>query len=159
MALSERVQRSLEAQRAIDARLDEMKTASASLATPMGGWIFTIRSALGMSIGDLATRLAVLPSTVKRLEQSEQSGTINFESLQKAAEALDCELVYALVPKTSIERQRLERARKIAIENLDRVQETMGLENQSLSKSEMEQLLSYEVQALLSSSRFWKLSS
>ena len=73
MALSERVQRSLQAQRAIDARLEEMKTASASLATPMGGWIFTIRSALGMSIGDLATRLAVLPSTVKRLEQSEQS--------------------------------------------------------------------------------------
>jgi predicted DNA-binding mobile mystery protein A len=156
MATPDRIQKSTQARLSIDSRLEELQVASSTFVRPTGGWISTIRSALGMSIGDLATRLQVLPSTVKRLELSEQSGTINFESLQKVADVLDCEFVYALVPRRSIEVQVTERTRKIATSILYRVQETMGLEQQALSPREIELLIQQESDVLRTSSRLWK---
>ena len=67
------------------------------------GWIKEIRLALGMSAAQLARRLKVRQSTVAKLEKSEAEETISLQSLRKAAEALDCTLVYAFVPRTSLE--------------------------------------------------------
>jgi predicted DNA-binding mobile mystery protein A len=55
-----------------------------------------------MGVAQLAKRLGVTPAAVVQLEKRELAGTVTLESLRKAAEALDCELVYALVPKTSL---------------------------------------------------------
>jgi len=56
-----------------------------------------IRDALGMSLTAFARRLAMTPAGARKLEQAEAEDVITLASLRKLAEALDCELHYALV--------------------------------------------------------------
>src|ERR1700730_5919753 len=65
---------------------------------PSKGWIRAIRDALGMTSAQLAHRLGVSQPRIIELEKSEASGTVTLNTLQRAAEALGCRLVYALVP-------------------------------------------------------------
>src|SRR3546814_3344955 len=67
-------------------------------AVPPRGWLRAIRDALGMSGRQLGKRLGITPQSVAELERSETLGTIQLKTLRRAAEALDCTLVYALVP-------------------------------------------------------------
>lgn len=100
---------------------------------PKKGWIHEIRFALGMSSADLAHRMNVIRQRVARLEQDEANGKVTLESVKKAAEALNCEFVYFIVPKiplaTIVENQALNAAKKIAAE----VEHTMRLEEQGTS--------------------------
>jgi predicted DNA-binding mobile mystery protein A len=70
---------------------------------PTSGWLRAIREALGMTGVQLAKRLRISPQSAEALEKSEATGTVQLNTLRRAAEALDCRLVYALVPKTSLE--------------------------------------------------------
>jgi len=97
---------------------------------PPRGWVRAIRDALGMTGVQFARRLEIKPQSVDALEQSEASGSIQLRTLRRAAEALDCTLVYALVPNDSLENSVRERARKIALRDLGRVAHTMKLEAQ-----------------------------
>ena len=69
---------------------------------PVGGWVKAIRTALGMSGRELGERMGVSQSTITDLEASEHRGTIQLDSLRRAADALDCELVYSIIPKTPL---------------------------------------------------------
>lgn len=100
---------------------------------PRAGWIKAIRQALGMTADQLARRLRIKQPTLSRLEASESQGTITLESLHKAAEALDCELVYALVPRHTLRQQLETRAREFARERVARVAHTMHLEDQAVA--------------------------
>ncbi len=113
-------------------QLDEKLSAARRAATPvpLGGWVKAVRNALGMSSGQLAARLGVRQSTVSRLEKSECEGTASLESLRKAADAMNCDVYYALVPRTSLEQTVRERAEAIAAEDVRRVSRTMALEDQ-----------------------------
>ena len=104
--------------------------------TPPRGWIRAIRDALGMSALQLGTRLGVKQQSVLDVEKSEVSGTLQLKTLRKVAEALDCTLVYALVPNSSLEDAVQTRAREIARKELVRVGHTMDLEAQGLSQAE-----------------------
>src|SRR5258708_3001365 len=88
---------------------------------PPKGWVKAIRDALGMSGVQFAPRLGVQPPSVAALEVSEESGSIQLKTLRRAAEALDCTLVYALVPNDSLEGVVQARARRIALRDLGRV--------------------------------------
>ncbi len=66
------------------------------------GWLKLVREALLTSTNQAAKACGVSKTTYIRLEQSEAAGTINMASLERAAEALGCELVYALRPKTRL---------------------------------------------------------
>ena len=81
---------------------------------PDQGWIRTIRDALGMSSRQLAARMGVSQPAVSQLERSEVAGRIQLDSLRRAAAALDCELVYSLVPRASLEETLATRARALA---------------------------------------------
>src|SRR4051794_16398056 len=70
---------------------------------PRGGWIQAIRNTLGMGITQLARRLGTKAPTVVDFEKREIEGTITLNSLRRVAEAMDCSLVYALVPNTALE--------------------------------------------------------
>jgi predicted DNA-binding mobile mystery protein A len=91
-----------------------------------------------MSGVQLGKRLEVSPQTVEAMEKSEVAGTIQLNTLRRAAEALDCTLVYALVPKTSLENTVNNRARQIATAALARVSHTMKLEDQDTGDGEPE---------------------
>jgi predicted DNA-binding mobile mystery protein A len=121
----------------LDARLSPLKPEE-RFRPPPKGWIKAIRQALGMSGVQLASRLGVSPQTVDALENSEKNGRVQLETLRRAAEALDCTLVYALVPKNSLEDSINSRARDIASENLARASHSMKLEAQETDPTDRE---------------------
>jgi predicted DNA-binding mobile mystery protein A len=102
------------------------------LPRPRDGWIAGIRQALGMRATQLARRLDVTPAAVLQLEDREAAGTITMETLRRAAEALDCTLVYALVPRVTLEHALEARVRKVARQRVQRVGWTMRLEDQEV---------------------------
>ena|SRR5688572_16835136 len=77
-------------------------TRSLSLTHPHLGWIRYVRDALHMSGYQLAKRVGVRQPTVARLEQKEREGTITVRALRRVAHGLGCELVYALIPRTTL---------------------------------------------------------
>src|SRR3989304_6466914 len=81
---------------------------------PRGGWIRTLRDALGMSSTQLAKRMKVSPQFVRKLEKGEAAGTITLASLHRAAEALECRIIYALGPQKDVVETRRERALHLA---------------------------------------------
>lgn len=117
------------ARQRIDERLAGLKPAE-RFTPPPKGWIRAIRDALGMTGVQLAARLKVRPQTVDALEKSESLGSVQLGTLRRAAEALDCTLVYALVPNSSLEEAVKARARRLAERDLARVAHTMKLEAQ-----------------------------
>jgi len=103
---------------------------------PRGGWLRTIRKALGMTARQLAARTGKSQTAVLSIERNEASGTTQLDSLQDLANALDCDVVYAIVPRTSL-RERLDRqACTIASQTVGRVSASMELEEQGVSKEE-----------------------
>jgi predicted DNA-binding mobile mystery protein A len=113
----------------LDERLGPLRPVDRFRAPPKG-WVRAIRDALGMSGVQFARRLGVQPPSVAALEASEESGVVQLKTLRRAAEALDCTLVYALVPNDSLEGAVRARACKIALRDLGRVAHTMKLEAQ-----------------------------
>ena len=122
----------------LDARLMPLNDERERLLVPPKGWIRAIRDALAMSGVQLAKRLKVSPQTVEAMEKSEAAGTVQLNTLKRAAEALDCTLVYALVPRTSLENTVKNRARQIANAALARVSHTMKLEDQDIGDEDLE---------------------
>ncbi|MEP7000524.1 MAG: mobile mystery protein A [bacterium] len=113
---------------------------------PRDGWVTAIREAFDMTVRQFAERLGVSPSNVVRLEQRERDDTITLGTLRRAADALDCDLVYAIVPRmatTSKANDHLldgiieARAREVAAAQLGRVAHTMALEDQSVGYADM----------------------
>ena len=81
----------------------------------------------------LSEKLHKSLSLVIYLEKSEADYRITLGSLRDAADALGCELVYALVPKSgSIQELAEERARTKAAENVRAVEHSMALEDQAV---------------------------
>ena len=85
---------------------------------PYGGWIRAVRTSLGMSVRQMAERIGIAQQSAARLEKNETNDAITLKSLRKAAEALDCRLVYAFVPNEGslggiVYKQALRKARDI----------------------------------------------
>jgi len=139
-------------QRQLDAGLTRWRSAELP-ARPPSGWIKAIREALGMPAAQLAKRLGLVPSTVLRLETSEADDTISLGSLRRAAEALDCELQYALVPRQSIAQTMESQANKVARERMAAVVHTMALEAQATSNETVDTQVKELAESLLKGSR------
>ncbi len=118
--------------RQLDATLARWRSAKLS-SRPPPGWIKTIRVALGMPARHLAKRLGVVASSVTRLEASEAEDTISLATLRRAAEALGCELQYALVPRQSLTNTLDARATQLARARMGAIAHTMALEAQATS--------------------------
>lgn len=100
---------------------------------PTEGWVSAIRKSLGMSVRQLAERIGITQQSAARLEKNEADDSITLKSLRKAAEALDCRLVYALVPNEGglediVKKQALKKAAEIT----QAVDHTMMLEAQKV---------------------------
>jgi predicted DNA-binding mobile mystery protein A len=121
------------ARRHLDARLSKLRNAP-ELARPPRGWLKALREALGMTAGQFGKRLGVSQPRVSQVEVDEKIGSVTLKTLREAAEALDCELVYALVPTRPLEEMLRERAEEVADQQLNRVSHTMTLENQGLDR-------------------------
>jgi len=89
-----------------------------------------------MTTAQLARRLGVAQPTVIDIERSEFKGTIQLATLQRVAEAMNCKLVYALVPNEPLETMVHDRARRVAAHRLQAVEHTMRLENQTVRRKD-----------------------
>ena len=112
--------------------------AMSQLDRPAQGWIRSIRMALGMSTSQLAARLGITRQAVSDLEQREASGTVTLEALKTAAAALDCDVVYAVVPRKTLTTMVQDQARRRAAYTLGRVAHTMSLEAQQVAFDEQD---------------------
>lgn len=139
-------------QRQMDTGLARWRSAELP-ARPSSGWIKAIREALGMPAAHLAKRLGLVPSTVLRLETSEADDTITLGSLRRVAEALDCELQYALVPRQSIAQTMEAQANKVARERMAGVAHSMALEAQATSSEAADTQVQEIAESLLKGSR------
>lgn len=97
---------------------------------PSRGWLKEIREALGRTERQQAERLGISGSTLHKSEQSEAEERISLGQLRKLADSLDCELVYALVPRRPLTEVVQGRATQLAKEEVLGVAHTMGLEDQ-----------------------------
>lgn len=145
------------ARRHLDERLDALRSGP-PLTRPSKGWLRAIRDALGMTTRQWAERAGVSQPTVTAWEQSEQRDRITLGKLRQAAAALDCELVYALIPKEPLEVRVQQRALAKADALLERAQHTMELEAQGVRETD----LAYERRRLMDElmrsrlSRLWE---
>jgi len=114
-----------------DASLASWKAAPLASRPPLG-WVRAIRDALGMSGAALARRLGMSTAGLRKLEVAEANDVITLASLRKLAQALDCELHYALVPRTTLTQHLQERAEAVAKAQLSPVEHSMALEDQSV---------------------------
>src|SRR5690348_1086783 len=101
----------------LDKRLPRLRNAAQEInrQAPPGGWVKTLRGALGISERSFAKRLRVVSGSLQDLERNEQKGSVTLESLRRAAEALDADLVYAIVPRKPLRAVISERARVVAL--------------------------------------------
>jgi len=116
---------------------------------PRTGWIHTIRTSLGMTTRQLAERLGVAQSTVVALEKSEADERITLHSLRRAAEALDCELHYVLVPRQSLKNRVEQRAEHVADQAIKNVAHMMRLEDQTPSSARTAKMIKEEKEKIL----------
>ncbi len=99
-------------------------------------WIKSVRNSLGISIRQLAQLLKISPSSLGQLESGELKKSISLKSLSRVAEAMNCELVYMIIPKAPftsydeiLEQKALDLAQKIS----KGVTHSMALEQQKVS--------------------------
>ena len=120
-------------------RLDERLEAISSeeIPRPHRGWIRAVREALGMSTAELGQRVGVSQQSIVEFEQGEQRSTIQLDTLERVAAAMDCELVYAIVPRTSLEETVQSRAHDKARQVLATVEHHSRLEDQSVSDADL----------------------
>jgi predicted DNA-binding mobile mystery protein A len=91
-----------------------------------------------MSTAQLAKRLGIRQPSLVALEQSEAKGTIELATLRRVAEALDCALVYAIVPNKPLETTLRDRARAFARRRRAPVEHSMLLEDQKVTAQDAE---------------------
>jgi len=117
-------------------------------ARPSRGWVRAIREAMGMSAQELARITGTSRQLPLQLEKAEADDTITLKSLRKLAGALDCELVYALVPRQGTMQGLLEsRARAQATQRVLQVEHSMALEDQA--SGNIEEAIEAETRRLL----------
>ena len=136
------------ARRQLDKRLNLLRDSNV-ITRPPRGWIKAIREALGMTTAQLARRIGVSQPRVVAIEKAEKNASITLDSLERAARAMDCRVVYALIPIKPLDDLVEERARIVAEKRLQSTQHSMALEAQSVEKSDEEEQLKHLSERLI----------
>ena len=120
------------------------------------GWIRSSRTAIGMTLKQLATRLEFSVPAAKNFEMREVDEAITLASLRKIANAMEMDLVYYFKPKQDSLDDLLQiRAELKAKELMRRSNQAMILENQEADNKNK----SREYDRLITEIRNQKLSS
>lgn len=96
-----------------------------------------------MSSAQLGHLLGVRSQSVDDIEKAEVSGGISLDTLRRVGKAMDCTLVYALVPNTSLEAFVTRRAETLARSAISGVAHTMALEDQAVPANLSQQVADY----------------
>lgn len=77
------------------------KLARAAMLWPRGDWLRLVRETRGETLKTVGARLGITAGSVLRVEANESRGSIQMATLRRVADALDCDLLYALVPRST----------------------------------------------------------
>jgi predicted DNA-binding mobile mystery protein A len=86
---------------------------------------------------------------VYEIERSELTGAITLQSLERAARAMDCQLVYALVPRQPLQSLVEQRALLEAKKRMRTAAHTMALEDQAVAETELREQIDVLARELL----------
>jgi len=75
-------------------------------------WIRSLRLAKNLKGVDMAKRMGVSPARISMMESDEARGALTLNMMRKAAQALDCEFVYAVIPKNALKNDKSDQAKK-----------------------------------------------
>ncbi|MDP8265666.1 MAG: mobile mystery protein A [Candidatus Aceula meridiana] len=132
----------------IDAKLVKIKRLGAMAQRPSKGWIYVIRTSLGLNVRQFAELMGVDKSRISRMEKDEIRGSLTIHSLRHAAQILGCELVYAFVPLKNLEDVVRKRAGVVVQQQHDRSSHTMALEGQELDQQQKKSFFKAEIEQL-----------
>lgn len=118
------------------------------------GWIKYMRSALGLTLGDLAKRLSLSRISVVQAERREMDGKVTLSTLKKMAEAMECEFVYSFVPKKELKALIHDQAIAKATKILETADLHMKLESQKVESDRTERIERL-AQALIEKGDIW----
>jgi predicted DNA-binding mobile mystery protein A len=90
----------LTALKGLDAPIEAMRAASRAVKRPTGGWLRAVREAFGLTSAAAASKIGISRQAYSQVEVRESRGTVTLENLGRAATALNCDLVYFLLPRT-----------------------------------------------------------
>jgi predicted DNA-binding mobile mystery protein A len=119
--------------RQLDATLEPAATLRA-LTPPRTGWAAAIRCALGLTMRQMGKQLGLSQSSYADAESNEAKGTISLNQLRRVADALECDLVYVLVPRRPLAERVDQRATELARRDVLGVAHSMALERQAPSE-------------------------
>jgi predicted DNA-binding mobile mystery protein A len=115
---------------------------------PRGGWIASVREALGLTFAEVGRNLGAPRQSVQKFERAEATDRITLRTLRRLADAMGCDLVYTLVPKSGSFAELAEHPmREHAARDVKSVVHTMALEGQKPENAS--QLIEDEVQRRL----------
>lgn len=101
------------------------------MVMPTEGWIYSVRSALKMTLKQLGGKLGITPQSVKEIETREKLGSITINTLKEVGNALDMRLIYGFLPRDkTLEHMIEKKAKEVAREIVLRTSATMALEDQ-----------------------------
>jgi len=106
-----------------------------------------------MSAPQLGDRLGMTRQGVAGLEARERDGSVTLGTLRRVADAMQCDLVYAIVPRKPLPELLRTQARTRAAAEIQRVAHTMALENQGTTGDEVRRLVEERADQLLRESR------
>jgi predicted DNA-binding mobile mystery protein A len=118
----------------LDARLAALKPARASAMKPARGWLRAVRTALGLSQAQVAKKFSITRQSYEDVEAAEERGAISLNSLQRAAAAMDCELIYFVLPRDSVAHtfSRLAQLQDPDFKHFEATEHSMALEGQAV---------------------------
>lgn len=118
------------------------------------GWIHYLRSVLGIKLSTLARLAKTTPSSVQQAERGEEKHKVTVETLRRMAEAMDCEFVYAFIPRKEIKELIKTRAYAKAKKILERADTHMALEDQKVTQ-DMNERIERFAKKLIESGDVW----
>jgi predicted DNA-binding mobile mystery protein A len=108
-----------------------LETVRSFLPRPSGGWIASVRQALGLSQRQVGKRMQVSGQAIQQFEKAEADDRITLRALRRLAGTMGCELVYLLVPKSgSFAGLAAQPTREQTARDVKSVVHTMALEDQ-----------------------------
>jgi predicted DNA-binding mobile mystery protein A len=123
---------------------------------PSRGWIRAIREALGMTTAELGQRMGLTQSRVSQIERSEELGSIRLDTLERAAQALNCQIRYVFVPNEPLEEMVQRQARLRAQAEVDAVTHTMALEDQVPEPGVLDDLVKEMAERFVDERHLWE---
>ena len=104
------------------------------------GWIAYMRQAMCMTLSTLGKASGLAKATVQQIEKRESAGKVTIETMRKIATAMDCEFVYAIVPKQELHELLKKRAVAKATRIVREADVHMTLEDQQVSEDIRERI-------------------